>query len=86
MRPGGFVFGGSQLRVTQFTNRVMIAKQHAGLWTPNGAGWSSPVARQAHNLKVVGSNPTPATKPDNKITQRHHTGDSSRQVSELLKL
>src|SRR5687768_15793776 len=28
----------------------------------NGAaGWSSPVARQAHNLKVVGSNPTPAT-------------------------
>ena len=26
-----------------------------------GAGWSSPVARQAHNLKVVGSNPTPAT-------------------------
>ena len=30
--------------------------------TPLGAGWSSPVARQAHNLKVVGSNPTPATK------------------------
>ena len=26
------------------------------------AGWSSLVARQAHNLKVVGSNPTPATK------------------------
>ncbi len=26
------------------------------------AGWSSPVARQAHNLKVVGSNPIPATK------------------------
>ena len=26
-----------------------------------GAGWSSPVARQAHNLKVVGSNPAPAT-------------------------
>ena len=26
------------------------------------AGWSSQVARQAHNLKVVGSNPTPATK------------------------
>ncbi len=25
------------------------------------AGWSSQVARQAHNLKVVGSNPTPAT-------------------------
>ena len=24
------------------------------------AGWSSPVAREAHNLEVVGSNPTPA--------------------------
>ena len=32
-----------------------------------GAGWSSPVARQAHNLKVVGSNPTPATNPAEKI-------------------
>src|SRR5690606_1537798 len=29
--------------------------------TNGAAGWSSPVARQAHNLKVVGSNPTPAT-------------------------
>ena len=26
-----------------------------------GAGWSSPVAHQAHNLKVAGSNPAPAT-------------------------
>src|SRR5947209_18115869 len=30
---------------------------------PNNAGWSSPVARQAHNLKVEGSNPSPATNP-----------------------
>ena len=28
---------------------------------PPTAGWSSPVARQAHNLKVRGSNPLPAT-------------------------
>ena len=27
----------------------------------NAAGWSSPVAREAHNLEVVGSNPAPAT-------------------------
>ena len=33
------------------------------------AGWSSPVARQAHNLKVVGSNPTPATN------KTHHIKD-----------
>ncbi len=26
------------------------------------AGWSSPVARRAHNPKVTGSNPVPATK------------------------
>src|SRR5579863_6328759 len=26
------------------------------------AGWSSPVARRAHNPKVDGSNPSPATK------------------------
>ncbi len=28
------------------------------------AGWSSPVARRAHNPKVVGSSPTPAPKLD----------------------
>jgi hypothetical protein len=32
------------------------------LRSPTNAGWSSPVARQAHNLKVAGSNPAPATK------------------------
>ena len=26
---------------------------------PSDAGWSSPVARRAHNPKVVGSNPAP---------------------------
>ena len=28
-----------------------------------GAGWSSLVARWAHNPKVEGSNPSPATNP-----------------------
>src|SRR6266404_429967 len=32
-----------------------------GLLASVDAGWSSPVARQAHNLKVRGSNPLPAT-------------------------
>ncbi len=52
----------------QLTFASIIPKQHL----PGGrcrifsslqrtAGWSSPVARQAHNLKVVGSNPAPAT-------------------------
>jgi len=30
--------------------------------THPAAGWSSPVARQAHNLKVTGSNPVPAIR------------------------
>jgi hypothetical protein len=34
----------------------------------NNAGWSSPVARQAHNLKVAGSNPAPATKWKNSLS------------------
>jgi hypothetical protein len=38
-----------------------------------GAGWSSPVARQAHNLKVTGSNPVPATK-----RQQHNNASPSR--------
>ena len=29
---------------------------------PHDAGWSSQVARRAHNPKVRGSNPLPATK------------------------
>ncbi len=37
---------------------------------PTDAGWSSSVARRAHNPKVVGSNPAPATKfkkPPNQV-------------------
>ena len=36
------------------------------------AGWSSPVARQAHNLKVAGSNPAPATKFDAEVISHSH--------------
>ena len=38
------------------------ARQETGRHQNTDAGWSSPVARQAHNLKVTGSNPVPATK------------------------
>src|SRR5271165_2019735 len=37
---------------------------------PNAAGWSSPVARQAHNLKAAGSNPAPATNQSRPPTRR----------------
>src|SRR5689334_6358292 len=42
-------------------SHASILHRHLSLSLPPDAGWSSPVARQAHNLKVVGSNPTPAT-------------------------
>ena len=41
--------------------RPKKAYLYAVFWDRHIAGWSSPVARQAHNLKVVGSNPAPAT-------------------------
>ena len=41
------------------------AFRQALVWLPRIlkqiAGWSSPAARQAHNLKVLGTNPSPAT-------------------------
>ena len=42
------------------------------------AGWSSPVARQAHNLKVVGSNPTPSAVDlfSKEKAAKHHCPDN----------
>jgi hypothetical protein len=60
--------GGAARR--HFAKAKWATKEASGLprAAPVGdAGWSSPVARQAHNLKVVGSNPTPATTISLKI-------------------
>ena len=51
--------GTNPCAVTNFVNR---APGCVAFGCFLGAGWSSPVARQAHNLKVAGSNPAPATK------------------------
>jgi hypothetical protein len=40
------------------------------IFSSTDAGWSSLAARRAHNPKVVGSNPTPATKPSNRHPSR----------------
>jgi hypothetical protein len=45
--------------------KVQNPTQHDHITTSFAAGWSSPVARQAHNLKVTGSNPVPAPKIKN---------------------
>ena len=44
---------------------------------PTPAGWSSPVARQAHNLKVTGSNPVPATPTFIRLVPNFHLGQAN---------
>jgi hypothetical protein len=41
---------------------ICFARRESIQLKNNDAGWSSSVARWAHNPEVVGSNPTPATK------------------------
>ena len=50
------------------------------LRSPN-AGWSSPVARRAHNPKVGGSNPPPATSPPETRRRSTPRGHKPRGVS-----
>ena len=69
--PRGITAGGSGITHSQFQKPLPAVSERRlfRLWSISryrrdehgAAGWSSPVARQAHNLKVVGSNPTPAT-------------------------
>jgi hypothetical protein len=42
---------------------VMVVVSPGGTGYNQSAGWSSQVARWAHNPKVAGSNPAPATNP-----------------------
>ena len=50
---------------------VLACPAPAGAWrSTRDAGWSSPVARQAHNLKVAGSNPAPATNRFNVLAHK----------------
>ncbi len=41
--------------------RLIVLNDHDAKEKHPDAGWSSLVARRAHNPKVVGSNPAPAT-------------------------
>ena len=47
--------------LTPEQTQVSVTEQHEKSCTVSDAGWSSLVARRAHNPKVVGSNPAPAT-------------------------
>ena len=50
------------------------------------AGWSSLVARRAHNPKVIGSNPIPATNLQNPIFKFCfiHSGKEIKPVARVL--
>ena len=49
--------------------------------TPGNAGWSSPVARQAHNLKVISSNLIPATTTSIKSNTLQAASDTNPQAA-----
>ena len=67
--PNGFVSGSKSKPLRGLLKRDKTLGFYAG------AGWSSPVARQAHNLKAAGSNPAPATKQFlNEISFIPHSG------------
>src|SRR5207253_921935 len=57
--------GDSELRTDLHDVRNNPGANHPAddvCWLHNGAGWSSSVARWAHNPEVAGSNPVPATQ------------------------
>jgi hypothetical protein len=60
--PGGRVAGGELARCRGMASRFASGRRVAIQLRHNDAGWSSSVARWAHNPEVAGSNPAPATK------------------------
>ena len=50
--------------------RIIYSLAH--MRRPDIAGWSSLVARRAHNPEVVGSNPAPATKQFKYLRKRRY--------------
>ena len=58
----------------QYQHRFPNPGSHGQTPSSSVAGWSSPVARQAHNLKVAGSNPAPATTNHNPTNRQSASG------------
>ena len=59
-------------------SKTNIAAQAAFMLPIYNAGWSSPVARQAHNLKAAGSNPAPATISNCDLASRTSAAPTGR--------
>ena len=65
IKPRGRFFVKQRLDI--FCQKRLTAIPPFCIVTNSDAGWSSMVARRAHNPKVVGSNPAPATKYKNPL-------------------
>ena len=65
IKPRGRFFVKQRLDI--FCQKRLTANPPFCIVTTSDAGWSSMVARRAHNPKVVGSNPAPATKYKNPL-------------------
>src|SRR5688572_3974552 len=62
-RPGGLITGKREFGKNS-KKALTVPTSTRTFRLPFVAGWSSLVARQAHNLKVAGSNPAPAPNLD----------------------
>ena len=69
------VYGNSYGSKMRINHRTLVHRLTPGSTERyiRDAGWSSPVARWAHNPKVVGSNPTPATNQINGLERIRKT-------------
>ena len=61
----------ASLSPVAFSRPLLLDKYIPGAYNTSisGAGWSSLEARRAHNPKVIGSNPIPATEKEAIIRQ-----------------
>ena len=75
--------GGRNVAVTDATVGGLVLLRSSGYRGETDAGWSSSVARWAHNPEVVGSNPTPATeaKPQVRAMINDHGPDAFQDQS-----
>ncbi|CBJ82822.1 hypothetical protein XBJ1_3704 [Xenorhabdus bovienii SS-2004] len=57
------IFNHTRNKFGKYQQKTCNSAEPAYSVPTSDAGWSSLVARRAHNPKVVGSNPAPATNP-----------------------
>ena len=72
--PKAVIRQGGELKRKKRDKKRLTSWKASGRLSPLVAGWSSQVARRAHNPKVAGSNPAPATKFNKRPPLRRPAG------------